>query len=322
MDTRRWFEVPAADIPLRPDSHELGQQLRWRSSRWRSSRDSLWSVHDRQVAIFDRGDAPMRKVVGTGKYHPAVDRIPWDARWKPPSTAGGNLDQLCYIDTPEGWRYGLWMPSYPAKILWGLWRLGGTVGAGAAWVCSSPAVDGKGRVVPGDPADLRTYRGNDPRCNGAGVIPRPLTRAQLDAGRIGHALSAVVANDTFGPAGLVCAPAGKIEGGPGSMSVGGVRFAWRYADGDLDDLIGALAPEYRWGVTAICEAMREYGATVDITGPNAGIVCADVGLPRDALAGIVDRVEWVVCEPPVGYRGGQAVDTGPGWYDDITYEPC
>ena len=313
---RRWFETPVADIPLRADSHELGQMLRWRSSR-----AALWSIHDRQVAIFDGQDAPLRKVVGTGPYHPAVDRIPWDSRWRPPSSAGGNHDQLCYIDTAEGWRYGLWMPSYPAKILWGLWRLGGTVGAGAAWVCSHPAVDGKGRVVPGEPADMRTYRGNDPRCNGAGVIPRPLTRTQLEAGRIGHALSAVVANDTFGPDGLVCAPAGKIEGGPGSMSVGGVRFSWRYNDGDLDAAIGELAPQYRHAATVICEAMREFGATVDLTGPNAGIVCADVGVPRDLLAGVVDRVEWVVHVPPVGYRLGERIGSAAGWYDDIRYEP-
>ena len=82
---RRWFETPVGDIPLRADSHELGQMLRWRSSR-----AALWSIHDRQVAIFDGQDAPLRKVVGTGPYHPAVDRIPWDSRWKPPSTAGGD----------------------------------------------------------------------------------------------------------------------------------------------------------------------------------------------------------------------------------------
>lgn len=317
MDTRRWFEVPAADIPVDGDSVRLAEALR-PAGTYTPGR---WQLHD-SMRIFSAADpdAKMRRVVGTGKYHPAVAKVPWSARWKTTTTAS-NYDGLTYIDTPEGHRYGLWMPTFPATTLWGLVTLWGTVGAGAAWLCSAPALDSKGRVVAGEPVDLRTYRGNDPRCNGAGVIPRPVTRAELDAGRIGHALSLCVPNTTFGPRGLVRAPAGKIEGGPGSMSVGGVRVSWTFDDEDLDGALVDVEPRWRADVLTVCAAMREFGGTVDLTGPNAGIVCADTGLPRDGLARVVERVGWRVHVAPVGYRLGERIGSLAGWYDDIRYEP-
>ena len=319
--TPRWFEVPVADIALHADSARLAALLRWNSSRT-SSHLGEWSIFTAAqgggVRRFDGTTAKLRTTRGTGKYKPEAARVPWDPSWRPPSSDGGNHDSNCYVDGSHGTRWGVWMPSFPAKALGGLITLPGTLGCGNAWLIREPAIGRKGRVVRGQPADLRTYRGNDPMCNGAGVIPRPVTQAQLDAGRITHALSCYVSSETFGVEGLVVAPAGKVENGSKGPSVGGVRWSWRFDDADLDGCFDDLEPRHRAGLIVVCNALREFGCTVDMTGPNAGIVCADVDLPRDGLARVLDRVEWVVHEPPVGYRSGEAVD-GIGHCDDFRY---
>ena len=316
----RWFEVPAADIGLHAERARLAALLRSNSSRT-SSHLGDWSIFTHAqgggVAMFDGAGVKLRKTRGTDRYRPSEAKVPWSPDWRPPSGSDGN----CYIDLPDGRRFGVWMPSFPAKALGGLVTLPGVLGCGNAWLIREPALDAKGRVVRGQPADLRTFRGNDPMCNGAGVIPRPVTQAQLDAGRITHALSCYASASTFGSAGLVVAPAGKVENGTKGPSAGGVRWSWRFDDADLDGCFDDFEPRHRAGLIVLCNAMREFGATIDMTGPNAGIVCADVDLPRDGLARVLDRVEWVVHEPPTGYRFGEATGTGPGHYDDLRYLP-
>lgn len=310
----RWFETPAEDIPLHAESARLTALLRWNSSRT-SSHLGEWSIFTcRQgggVGLWGRGGAKLRPTRGRDRYKPSEAKVPWDPAWRPPSGSDGNV----YVDDADGRRWGVWMPQWPARL--GPFSLANTLGCGNAWLIREPALDRKGRVVRGQPADLRTYGGNDPMCNGAGVIPRPVTQAQLDAGRITHALSCYVSAETFGPDGLVVAPAGKVENGAKGPSVGGVRWSWRFDDADLDGCF-AVDPQHRQGLIVLCNALREFGATVDMTGPNAGIVCADVDLPRDGLAKVLDRVEWVVHEPPVGYRFGEPVD-GIGHCDDFAY---
>ena len=303
MDARRWMEVPASDIDPHPDSDRLAEALRLRSSRYRAHAGKWdlctvgrgWGV---SVGTYD-ATTKRHPVRSTGQYQPKVPVAPWVKGTKVPSGGDGCV-QL--VDEATGEMFGFAEPHLMAGTLW----------VSDAWQVCAPAVDAKGRVCAGVPVDVRTYRGNHPASNGAGVIPRPVTQAHLAAGRIPHALSCYVASETFGPGGFVVLPASKVENRTKGPSVGGVRWSWRFDDDDIADL--DLAP----GVATIAHALREFGCTVDMTGPNAGIVCADVTLPRDGLAPLLERVEWVVHMPPSGSRLGEPVD-GVGWCDDLWY---
>lgn len=300
--TPRWFEVPADDIALHADSDHLAECLRLRSSRYaaHAGRWDLCTVAGGWgVNTAATSSRPLYPVRSSGRYTPKVSRAPWRKGTRVPNGGDGCV-QLTDPTTGQQWGYA--RPLLINSVLW----------VSDAWTVTAPALDAKGRVCAGAPVDMRTYRGNHPASNGAGVIPRPVTRADLEARRIPRALSCYAASECFGPDGLVVAPASKVENGVKGPSAGGVRWSWRFDDADLDGL--DLAP----GVRTIANALREFGATVDMTGPNAGIICADVDLPRDGLAKVLDRVEWVVHEPPVGYRFGAVVD-GIGHCDDFTY---
>ena len=236
------WNIPAATLPTAPNSSWLVDRL-WDHTSGRFNLNSRkWTV-----AIYDAGEANTKSLVETkypdwGNLHGRM--APWNPDWQIPDDSDAMVSVVDY-DTGLSWSY------------WGNTRLkDDKILAGTASVVQE-SID----TEPMRPADVfakeNGYRVN--RASGLPYVFMTVTRAELEAGHIPHALTLLWPHPAqYAYVGPAIKGAGKT-GGPSDRLPMGTRFVWEIPDEDIEAWASTLDPTVRPGMKAIAVALRDYG---------------------------------------------------------------
>jgi len=245
---------------------------------------------------------------------------PWKDSYRP---SAGTDAALIVRDPSTGEHYGYW--GVGTAFYFGPTRY---LPVGAAYIFKDP-----NGVVQNYLTSTANMRG----ATGSGYIPHPVTRAELEAGLIEHWVPMYIQNAMKGPDGFAVSPAGNFEQNavtppfPTWNTTHGVPMGTRWGldptictDSYITAWASAKYPTAgrlrNWAIT-LGKALRDYGAFVQASGPNAGFIFERItDLPEDLMYGLVKETNVVTYQPPTSTLADGTKTQREGWAVSIAYD--
>lgn len=316
-------KVPASEIGVDVGSDRAERIVRWGSYPSENKAFRCFGVNFCFPIYNDAAGAGTVTYVRRSGFNGPINMTtgPWRDSWKP---AAGSDAALIARDPATGKHYGFW--GVGTAFYLGPTRY---LPVGAAYIFKDP-----NDVVQNYQTSLANMRG----ATGSGYIPHPVTRAELEAELIEHWVPMYISNAMKGPDGFAVSPAGNYEQNtvtppfPEWNTTHAVPEGtrWRLDPSFYTDtyIASKAASKYptnarlaKW-YRAMGKALRDYGAFVQATGPNAGFIFDRItDLPEDLISDLIDPTapHVMTCQTPVSTLKDGTKTSREGWATDIRY---